>query len=426
MIATLGSIEPGSLEIGGTPDGHRRARDLHAAADSGDGARAVERGRSTQYARDDGAGNVLQAKSSVASTTPPGRYSSCPTSRSKIPRAPSTGRSALAGRRAWDPDIPPQLRRHQLRGCAVALPERQVRAVLLRATSSAGSTSNHSGHSRSAPFRLVPGIQCPGGDGHGVAVPRGQRSPGATTARARCANLAQRLGHAGSINYLSGAVTLTSWSAGATNSITRASCVTTVGENISSEFVFRTGRLRFARGRCRSSSPARSVNADRVSAGIDGTITASGVQRRGLRHRPRAGAFGTVVTAAAMSHWFDAENVSPTADLPAGAGRGLQPALQRRGLQLSAAGCRCWASTRCACPATGACRSSVRRGFAVVGHTGRITASVSNGQTIDCARVRLSRVRVVGNDGVVIHDGYTTDLEAGTVTFTNVAAAASR
>ena len=35
-------------------------------------------------------------------------------------------------------------------------------------------------------------------------------------------------------------------------------------------------------------------------------------------------------------------------------------------------------------------------GFAVVGHTGRITASVSNGQTIDCARVRLSRVRVVG------------------------------
>jgi hypothetical protein len=42
-------------------------------------------------------------------------------------------------------------------------------------------------------------------------------------------------------------------------------------------------------------------------------------------------------------------------------------------------------------------------GFAVVGHTGKITTSVSNGQTIDCARVRLSRVRVVGNDGVVIH-----------------------
>lgn len=59
-------------------------------------------------------------------------------------------------------------------------------------------------------------------------------------------------------------------------------------------------------------------------------------------------------------------------------------------------------------------------GFAVVGHTGSITATVSNGQTIDCARVRLSRVRVIGNNGVVINTGYTQNLEAGTVTFTDV------
>lgn len=59
-------------------------------------------------------------------------------------------------------------------------------------------------------------------------------------------------------------------------------------------------------------------------------------------------------------------------------------------------------------------------GFAVTGHTGKVTATVSNGQTIDCARVRLSRVRVVGADGTVINTGYTTDLDAGTVTFANV------
>lgn len=59
-------------------------------------------------------------------------------------------------------------------------------------------------------------------------------------------------------------------------------------------------------------------------------------------------------------------------------------------------------------------------GLAVVGHTGKITATVSNGQAINCARVRLSRVRVVGNDGVVINTGYTANLEAGTVTFTDV------
>lgn len=59
-------------------------------------------------------------------------------------------------------------------------------------------------------------------------------------------------------------------------------------------------------------------------------------------------------------------------------------------------------------------------GFVVVGHTGEITATVSNTQVIDCARVRLSRVRVIGDDGAVINTGYTADLEAGTVTFTDV------
>jgi hypothetical protein len=59
-------------------------------------------------------------------------------------------------------------------------------------------------------------------------------------------------------------------------------------------------------------------------------------------------------------------------------------------------------------------------GFVVVGNKKTITATVSNGQTINCARVRLSRVRVIGNDGNLINTGYTADLEAGTVTFTNV------
>ncbi|MBK9442592.1 MAG: hypothetical protein IPN53_15345 [Comamonadaceae bacterium] len=59
-------------------------------------------------------------------------------------------------------------------------------------------------------------------------------------------------------------------------------------------------------------------------------------------------------------------------------------------------------------------------GFAVVGHTGSITATVSNAQVINCARERLSRVRVLGLNGSVINTGYTTNLEAGTVTFTDV------
>lgn len=59
-------------------------------------------------------------------------------------------------------------------------------------------------------------------------------------------------------------------------------------------------------------------------------------------------------------------------------------------------------------------------GFAVVGHTGSITATVTNAQVINCARVRLSRVRVLGFDGNVINTGYSADLESGLVTFTDV------
>lgn len=59
-------------------------------------------------------------------------------------------------------------------------------------------------------------------------------------------------------------------------------------------------------------------------------------------------------------------------------------------------------------------------GFAVVGNTGSITQTVANSDVIDCGRVRLSRVKVIGNDGIEIDTGYTENLEAGTVTFTDV------
>lgn len=60
-------------------------------------------------------------------------------------------------------------------------------------------------------------------------------------------------------------------------------------------------------------------------------------------------------------------------------------------------------------------------GVAVIGNTQRtLSQNVGVGDTIDTGRTRLSRVRVLGNDGAVIPTGYTFDLEAGTVTFTDV------
>jgi len=60
--------------------------------------------------------------------------------------------------------------------------------------------------------------------------------------------------------------------------------------------------------------------------------------------------------------------------------------------------------------------------LAVVGHTA-MTSPVTavNGGTISAGRVRLSRARIIGNNGVAIPSGYTENLETGVITFTNVA-----
>lgn len=51
----------------------------------------------------------------------------------------------------------------------------------------------------------------------------------------------------------------------------------------------------------------------------------------------------------------------------------------------------------------------------------RAPATVSNGQTVDCGRTLLSRIRVFGADGLEITSGFSKNLDAGTITFTNVA-----
>lgn len=64
----------------------------------------------------------------------------------------------------------------------------------------------------------------------------------------------------------------------------------------------------------------------------------------------------------------------------------------------------------------------VRKGDVLVVHHAATTApaGVANGQTINLGRVRLARVRVIGANDATITTGYTQDLDAGTVTFTDV------
>lgn len=59
--------------------------------------------------------------------------------------------------------------------------------------------------------------------------------------------------------------------------------------------------------------------------------------------------------------------------------------------------------------------------YVVVGHTGVLpAATLSNGQTINCARTRISRVWIVGADGKKIQTGWSADLDAGLVSITDV------
>ncbi|MGO4608483.1 hypothetical protein AB4142_19305 [Variovorax sp. 2RAF20] len=63
-----------------------------------------------------------------------------------------------------------------------------------------------------------------------------------------------------------------------------------------------------------------------------------------------------------------------------------------------------------------------RKGELVVIHnTKRLPpAVVANGMTLDAGRGRLSRAKLIGGDGVTLETGYTRNLDAGTVTFTDV------
>lgn len=421
VTASLGAIAPGSLEIEWNTLTDTSVLGVYTFQQLQEMGVAVASWRDpTQIASDDGSGNVVLNGGTIGTVDyATGAVVFNPDVTIRIPR-PNYSSAAIAGAWRW---------RLNYGGMSYVAapslyPNDESGYVKLR-YNSAGSTSNHSETFAFSPsFRLVPGVNAqvvpgtmllaiagnqPWGD-NGQGTLR-EFTPGGWVTR-------------GSIDYLSGAVTLTSWSAGATNSITRASCVTTVGENISSEYVFRTGAAPLRPGSLSIQFARAAGGTQTVTAGIDGTITASGVSGSvdydtGLVRVH----FGTVITAAGNESepWFDAGNVRPDGKIfrpePVAASSLRYSAVAYSYLPLDAA---LLGIDPVRLPSDGRVPIFRPGGFAVVGHTGRITASVSNGQTIDCARVRLSRVRVVGHDGVVINTGYTADLEAGTVTFTDV------
>ena len=420
VAATLGAIEPGSLEV----EWNTLTDEAVLGAYTRD--QLAEMGVSvpvdpTQYARDDGAGNIKLNGATIGTVNyATGEVLFQPDVTISLPR-PRYAMGGQVGTLAkWRLDYggieyvaAPSLYPNDTSGY-----------VKLR-YNSAGSTSNQTETFTFAPsFKLVPGVNAQVVTGTVLlnatgSQPWGDNGQG-TLREFTTSGWVTR----GAINYLSGDVALTSWTAGTNNAIQRASCVTTVGENISSEYVFRTGAAPLRPGSL-SLQFARAVGGTQsVTAGLDGVLSATGVTgavdyETGLV-RVRFGSF-VVAAGNEAEPWYSADQVGTDGKIfkpaPVAAASVRYSAVAYSYLPLDA---QLLGIDPVRLPSDGRVPIFRPGGFAVVGHTGKITATVSNAQTIDCGRVRLSRVRVVGADKAVINTGYATDLDAGTVTFADV------
>jgi len=229
---------------------------------------------------------------------------------------------------------------------------------------------------------------------------------------------------AGTLNYQSGEVTLDAWATAASSLVSVKSLLTSMDGRPVDEVTFRapvaplrTGSVQVLATRLAGGLINVSANTagDFVGTDVSGHVDYdTGVVR--LR-------FGSMVTAAGNETqvWYSAANVGTD-------GKVFKPApVFANTIRFNAVGftylpldADILGLDPVRLPQDGKVSIFRPGGFAVLGHTASVTATVSNGQVVNCARVRLSRVRVIGADGQVINTGYSADLEAGKVTFTSV------
>ena len=228
----------------------------------------------------------------------------------------------------------------------------------------------------------------------------------------------------GTIDYVTGMVSLSNWPVGISSTVRRASCVTTLGDNISSAYVFRTAAAPLRPGSM-SIQFVGSSGLQVVTAAIDGTLMASGVRgsvdfQTGI---VRLG-FGDFVTAAGneAEPWYDALRIGPD-------GKIFKPApINAKTLKYTAVAFSYMPLNAdlvgvdpVRLPSDGRVPIFRTGSMVVVGNTqttGPLTPVV--GQPVVLGRQRLSRAVVRQANGASVFTGYSVDLEAGSVTFTDL------
>jgi hypothetical protein len=230
---------------------------------------------------------------------------------------------------------------------------------------------------------------------------------------------------AGTINYSTGEANLTAWVPTASNAVTLRSLLTTLDGTPVDEATFRVPASPVRPSSLQILATKLTGGSINVTADNNGAISGNGItgtidyETGVVRVR-----FGSWVTAAGNENqiWYDANavvngKIFKPAPVFADSIRYNAVAYSYLPLDADLIGL-----DPVRLPQDGRVPIFRPGDFAVIGHTGIVgPINVSNGQVINCGRVRLSRVRVIGANNVVITSGYTTDLEAGTVTFTNVA-----
>lgn len=230
---------------------------------------------------------------------------------------------------------------------------------------------------------------------------------------------------AGAINYSTGDVLLSAWVPGASSAVTLRSLLTTLDGTPVDEVTFRVPVAPIRPSSLQILATRLSGGTLNVTASSTGEISGTGIvgtvnYETGVV-RVRFGAFVTAV-GNESEIWYDAAAVGTDGKIfkpsPVFADTIRYNAVAYSYLPLDSS---IIGLDPVRLPQDGRVPIFRTGGFVVIGHTGSIgPAMVSNGQTINCGRVRLSRVRVIGHDGDVIAAGYTADLEAGSVSFTDV------
>ena len=229
---------------------------------------------------------------------------------------------------------------------------------------------------------------------------------------------------AGAVNYQTGAATLSAWVPGQANTLAMHSLLTALDGNPVDEVVFRIPVAPVRPASVQLLATKLTGGTLNVTANTNGNLVAAGCigvvdyETGVVRAR-----FGSWVTAAGNESavWYDANavfNGQIFKPAPVFADSIRYNAVAYSYLPLDA---DILGLNPVRLPQDGRVPIFRKGDFAVIGHTGTVGPyTVANGQTKDCGRVRLSRVRVIGANGNVINTGYTADLEGGTVNFTDV------